>query len=283
MTVLFTHDKTDLTLAVPLTADEITYSAFLDYQQAEARFIEVNREHNTDRFDLVEAALIEAVRVICGPHVADLPFTANEGALGTMIEEGYQIGLGSDLSVLGLYAHLTVLLKTANYHGDLKPDNLPAFLVIEHGGKSYRVVGQQAARVMSSKPLTAGEAIEVSEYRRRHSEAVAARVQDGSALDFTLGLSEFAILVRRPGERLPSDDEKRERWITERRELLADLSLTDVMKVRFFLTAALLKLANDNSTDSLPKARPALIGLSGTKPKGTHSANVKRLPGRRGK
>ena len=278
MNVVFTgQDGQDLTLNIPVTAEEITYGQFCDYQQAEAAFIDANREHNESKPDLVEAALIDAVAIIAGPHIHDLPFAIGSESLGTMISGGYQIGFGSDLSVMGIYAHITVLLKTANYHGDLKPDNLPAFLVIKHDSKSYRVIGQKAARVMTDKAITAGEAIEASEYRRRHSKAVAARVQDGSALDFTLGLSEFSILVRRPGEQLPADEEKRDAWLVERRKLLADLSLPNVLKVRFFLIPALLKLAQGGNTSSLPKARPVPVGSKRTKTPGKLSATVKRL------
>jgi hypothetical protein len=278
MNVVFTgQDGQDLTLNIPVTAEEITYGQFCDYQQAEAAFFEVRWEPNESKPDLVEAALIDAVAIIAGPHVHDLPFSTLGESGDDMIRRGYQIGFDSDLSVMAVYAHLTVLFHTVNYHGDLKPDSLPAFLVIEHGGKSYRVIGQKAARVMTDKAITAGEAIEASEYRRRHSKAVAARVQDGSALDFTLGLSEFAILVRRPGEQLPADEEKRDAWLVERRKLLADLSLPNVLKVRFFLIAALLKLAQGGNTSSLPKARPALIGSKRTKTPGKLSATVKRL------
>lgn len=235
MTATTTLDGQPVTVTIPVTADEITFAQFCDYQPAEAAFIEANRNRDEVGFEQVQAALTDAVAIICGPGVHDLPFSTGTEPLGNMIKAGYQISLNTtELSVLTLYAHITVLLKTANYHGDLTPDNLPSFLVIDHGGKSYRVKSEATARVMTGNPLTVGEAVEAAEYRRRHSEAVAARVQDGSALDFTLGLSEFAILVRRPGERLPADEEKRERWIAERRELLADLSLTNVMKVRFF-------------------------------------------------
>jgi hypothetical protein len=278
MNVVFTgQDGQDLTLNIPVTAEEITYGQFCDYQQAEAAFIDANREHSESKPDLVEAALIDAVAIIAGPHVHDLPFNTLGESGDDMIRRGYQIGFDSDLSVMAVYAHLTVLFLTVNFQGDLKPDSLPAFLVIEHGGKSYRVIGQKAARVMTDKAITAGEAIEASEYRRRHSKAVAARVQDGSALDFTLGLSEFSILVRRPGEQLPADEEKRDAWLVERRKLLADLSLPNVLKVRFFLIPALLKLAQGGNTSSLPKARPVPVGSKRTKTPGKLSATVKRL------
>ena len=138
-------------------------------------------------------------------------------------------------------------------------DTLPYCLKIELNGTTFKVLRDRTARVLSGAPLTTGEAIEWHEYHREHGETKKKfkgfeEPDRASALDYTLGLTQVAILLRRFGEQLPVDDGARDRWLQRRRKLLADIDLQTVQDVRFFTVAALLRFAKGGGIASSPKA-----------------------------
>lgn len=282
MTVTIQTDGEPVDLVVPFSPDEITFAQFCDFQQAEAIFAKCNEDRESNTVDEILATLAEALQVLCGSAVFSLAASASGVKLDKMVDQGYTLTIGDDIGLLELYAHIITVLRSANYSERYQPEKLPFYLDVQHKSKTYRVRAANAARVLTNKPLTVGEAIEVLEYRRRHKQQRDTKKVDGSALDFTLGLSEFAILVRGKNERLPADEQKREDWIVARRELLKDLPLTQVMRVRFFLIAALLKSSGGNSTAFGPMDHPPLMPLPKQRRKGKTVAAVRNLLGRRG-
>lgn len=239
---------------IPIDAFEITFEAFSDWQPVEAKFVLSNRE---GRKEEAVALLTEAVAVICGNGVHNLPFSIEGDNLGGMIDGGYRVGLRDEVSVLRLYAHLVTVMRK-ELEPPLNENKLPDSIEINHGGKTFEVNHRSAVRIATNNPLTAGEVIETMEYNRRNSMAVKSGNLEASTLDFTLGLSVFAILCKQKGERLPAEEGARDLWIKKRRELLATISMADVMRVRFFLLTALRKSTKQTSTGSSAKVRQDL-------------------------
>lgn len=240
-------------LTVPLDTYGIAYEQFVDYQILERKFLELN---TSGKHNEALATLVEALTKICGPHVHMLPQTVEGDNLQAMVDQGYQLNLGDEVTLLRLYAHITVMLRAMDVQDKYAPDVIPASITIEHGGKEFRVIRDRAARIMSGRTLTVGEAIECQEYERRANLAKrGASPKEASILDFTMTLSQVAILLREPGEQLPSDEEERNQWIAERRNLLRSISLRDVIDLRFFLLAAFVRFMRRKNTGSTGKGR----------------------------
>ena len=242
MRVKFTLDGEDLEINVPYSLSEITFSDFCDFRQREAAYFE---RTNSDPV-AASALLADAVGAIVGDNAANLPF-AYEGD-ADFIDTDYRLGLGDPLSVLRLYAHFVGMVRT------YRPANIPNTLTLTHEGKSFSIVAGEALRVLSGRALTTGEAVEVLEYQRRAAAQIETDPKEIGNLDFTLGLTEFAILVRQPGERFPSDETDREKFINRRRALFASLDLEQVLAVRFFLLSTLTGSGKTRTTNFSGKA-----------------------------
>lgn len=245
----------ELELNIPMAAEEIEYRQFCDFQAEDIEFLEANQAEDRKE-PAIAMHLKNAVKAICGPATDHVPFGLGGDSITRLVQEKYRVKIGDDISVLRLYAHLCTVLKEANYVGDMTVENIPLFLDITHGGQKYRVIGNNAVRVMDDRPVRTAEFVECMEYKRLGAKSMKGRTKgEISSLHYTVAISQFAILVKQQGEELPEEEGARERWIKERRELLADLPLTDVMKVRFFLTATLSKSRNPASTVSFGKVR----------------------------
>ena len=81
-------------------------------------------------------------------------------------------------------------------------------------------------------PITVGESITLLEFDRR-----AGKILDkdyNANIDFNLGLEQFAVLLRKPGEHLPIDLNKRIKFIDARKQIAKQAPLWLILNVRFF-------------------------------------------------
>ena len=147
------------------------------------------------------------------------------------MDRKYRIKAGDELSILRLYVHILTIIR------EFKPTKIPRSYVLSKDGKTF-VIGAKAAAEMllgkSGGSVATGEALEILEYQRRYALALKNKPLEVGNLDFTLGLTEFAILVRQNGERLPWEKGDLDRFIQERREFFKDLPLDEVLSIRFF-------------------------------------------------
>ena len=266
MTLLTNIDGENHELPLPLDASEWHFGQFCDFRAYENRFHQVNARVESEALDskIAERAMAEALEKVVGPIIHELPVGLPGDDIAALFNENYRITIGTELSQTRIYAHLASIAVAceANSEEVLEKyplDTLPYCLKIELQGRQFKVLRDRTARVLSGQPLTTGEAIECHEYRRRYSEERPKikgfeQPDRASALDYTLGLTEVAILLRRFGEQLPADDGARDRWLNRRRDLLRDIDLQTVQAIRFFPVAALLRFARGGNTNSSPKA-----------------------------
>jgi hypothetical protein len=120
---------------------------------------------------------------------------------------------------------------------------------------------------MMNLSMTTGEVFECLEYQRRNKERREQHPTEVGNLEFSLGLSEFAILVRQPGEKLPSNKSQRRRFIERRREFFADLQLDKVLDVRFFFLRSLLRFGTIPSTSISGRVRHTVRSVKNLKGK----------------
>lgn len=222
---------------------ERTFEQFCDFKTAEVEFWRVARSENpSEEIDTREALRRALNHLILGNY--DLPYNVNSERLIDLQESGYLVNQGDELTLIRLYAHCLNVINS------FVPQEIPETFRFTHKGKNFEIEPKPAARMLTGISFTAGEAIEVLEYMKRAQEAVKKNPSQEGNIDFTLGLTEFAILVRQKGERLPAERPRLEKFISIRRELFKSLSLDKVLEIRFFFLNILLSLG------TIPTTRP---------------------------
>ena len=258
-------------LQVPITVDQIRFDDFCDFQAEERKYINICsppdiEEDNSNKeevdsweFPVDEAMkqLTIAVRVIIKGDIVNIPFSLDGENTTKLVDGGYSIKTGDDLSIIRMYAHIITMIRA------YKPSRIPETFSLRFKGLLFRLTRKSAITMLTGKALTIGEAVEVLEYQRRFAENIKNKPLEVGNLDFTLGLSEFAILVRKKGERLPWDRSLLNKFIEDRRKFFMDLPLSDVLSLRFFLLNALLIYAKIPITNSFGKVnRPRVKHIS---------------------
>jgi hypothetical protein len=236
--VTYEIDGQSRDLPIPTDASDILFSSWCDFKSSEAIFLTPpTKEEDTsnDQYGLRKAKeLLDMLATIYGPNVSDVPETVpgDDGAL--LLENGFVFAIGSELSAIRLYAHLVTTVQS------YVPAMIPKTFKLKHGGQKFFLKLEKTGRILADRPLSMGEGIEVMEYQRRAGEAFkSAMPKDIGNIEFTLGLTEFAILVRKQGEQLPANPGERDKFIATRRELFSSLKMDSVLSLRFFFLNAL--------------------------------------------
>lgn len=271
MILLFQVDEHGYSIDLPMHLSEVKFSDFCDFKAAENAYWEINKEADPEDPEPV-SALLRALKCVVRGDLEQIPFAGASDSYSDLIETGYQLRIGDEISILRIYAHLVVLVQ------EYKPETIPETLTLSWLGNAYTVHSGPTARILSGRYLTTGEAIEVLEYQRRAGKAVEATPGETGNIEFTLGLTEFAILVRREGEKLPSDRKELTRFINGRQKIFSGLPLDRVMDLRFFLLNALVKSRKTQITGS---SGTDLRAVSGSKNR-TRKRNAKKWRGKPG-
>lgn len=235
MTLLFEIDNEEQRIDVPLHPSEIPFSDFCDFRGAENAYWDINKEADPDDPEPVNA-LLRALKCVVSGDLDKLPFSIPGDDFQDLVDTGFQVQVGVELSILRVYAHFVVMVQ------DYKPESIPETFRLKWHGKKYIVKSGEAARVLTNRPLTTGETIEALEYQRRAGKAAELKPGEMGNIEFTLGLTEFAILVRKIGEKLPIERKDLDRFINQRQRLFKNLPLDKVIDLRFFLLNALVRL-----------------------------------------
>lgn len=234
---------------LPLAVSERTFGTWCDFRTAEAKYHESNAEEPPES-EIPIVRFIECLRVLVPGEIDNIPLSvgSEDDDFDDLRDSGYLIGLDEEISLTRIYAHLLNLVK--QYVPETIPDLVFTLSWPKLATDKYMIKSSKAARILRNRSLTTGEAIEILDYRRRADVAVSAVPDEKGNTEFTLGLSEIAILLRKPFERLPSDRRELDRFIKERRELFAEIPLNYILDIRFFLIAALLKSGQTTDSDS---------------------------------
>lgn len=211
----------------PTAVDQLTFEAFCEFRQDDHKFL--NAED-----DLAGGleAMMDAIRHLTKGPVEQLPYDIEGDQMSDLIKGGYQIEIGDEISIRRVYAHLVVLIQ------QYTPTQIPKSYKMRWGKMDFDVQREETAKILAGFALTTGEAIEVLELQRRASKRMETNPKDVGSIDFNLGLREFAILVRRKGERLPSRKKDRDQMIAQRIKLFKKLPLNHVLDLRFFFAAS---------------------------------------------
>lgn len=251
MKITFYHEDELYSIDCPIQVREIYFEDFCDFRTEERKYLFMCRppdlEEDGSNKDAVESwempvddaikQLVLAVEQLVKGDVREIPFSLPGEDVSQLINSKYRIQPKDDLTITRLYSHLLTIIQ------EYKPARIPATYILEKGGRRFVIASKPAAEILLNKTggkLATGHALEILEYQRRYAKALQDKPLEVGNLDFTLGLTEFAILVRQEGERLPWDKTELDDFIRERREFFRDLTLDEVFGVRFFLLNSLL-------------------------------------------
>lgn len=264
MRLFYELDGQSLWIDLPMSVNEIAFSSFCDFRTDEDRYFQFMRDGD---HEAAVVSFVETLSTMVDGDLQSLPLATHAKEFDERVEAKKLIVPGDDLTLNAIYAHLHVLMNTYT------PESIPKTFTLTKDGIGFEVTKGKAAAMVSNTPLTTGEVLETLEYQRRSLTAKDTLKLATGNIDFTLGLTEFAILVRKPGEKLPRG-KKLERFIAQRMEIFKTLPLNLVFDLRFFLINSLLEYGSGRKTGSSLKGRrrPA-------KRKPKHSA--KRKPKRK--
>ena len=234
---------------------ERTFEQFCDFRQAEAQYLKASREAREaepeEREKLEEQALghlVEAIRHMVEGDVDEVPVNAPGSA--DMVFDGYYIKPGDELDLWRLYAH------TVNTINSYQPGGIPEQFSIKIDGKEYHLAAG-AINIMAGQGYKVGETIETMEYQRRAESIVQAKPTEIGNIEFNLGVTELAILMREKGVELPAKEAQRAAYIEKQKQVFKDATLEDVLNLRFFLGNTLLATKKPRSIRTFGNRRQA--------------------------
>lgn len=261
--------STGAKINLPLTAHEVNWESFCDFKDQEQEYFKAQEDEDSQ---VAIVSITRALAYVYGEWIWDLPFSLDE-PIDKLFLGGFTVTLGEDLSIMRLYAHLNTIINT------FKPETLKdKVFKLVIGGEEYQLDQLKAAKFLTLEGVSTGEAIEVLEFRRIAEKNLEEKKFALGSMDFTLGLRELAILVRKKGEALPWNRKELESFLTERMQTFRTVTAGEVLTLRFFLINSYLLWLQNQTINSSGTARPIRVvqELSRKKP-----GIVKRRRGKR--
>lgn len=256
-------------LDIPFHASEVLWSTWSDFKIKENEYFEAaggnTDEEGTPKPDIREAtiALVEAVGIICGEGVKSLKFSIGEEEY-KLIDEGYMLKIGEEVTILKLYAHLITVIDK------FVPVNLQNVFRIKIGGAVFQIDKSRAASLFGFDSLSVGEAIEILEFMRVGREAVKLKRVSLGNMDFSMGLRQIATILRKPGEELPWNKKELEDFLDRRCKVFEPhVTAEQILTLRFFLINSFIasKITLDTSFSLKDRRDQTTYRIKAIKPK----------------
>lgn len=252
-------------MLLPVDPIELTFEQVEDFK-ALRRGMKPADENATELEKAEETVtyMLEALGALNLGAVSDLPLSLPGDDMKAMVEERFMIGmkflqgkckikgrtLKPELSVMRMYVHVCNMIDY------WQPKTVAATYKIKWKGEWYHINPQEAINALTGRVYTAGEAITVLELQKKTQAMIDNHGDKQGNLAFSLGLQEFAILMRKKDEPLPVNRRERIRFIDKRVKLFNDLPYSVVLKARFFLLRILTAYVKTQLTNSFLKDRP---------------------------
>lgn len=242
MILTFQLDGEEKKIDLPFSLKDISFSQFCDFRGLERQYWDLTGQDEVDVSKAIDK-LVEALSCVVKGDLDALPFSGDE-SYEDLIDRSYQVRPESEISIIHVYAHLVVMIQL------YKPELINKTFNWNWNNHKFVMNAGPAARVISGRPLTTNESIEVLEYQRRATSITEENPSETGNIDFNLGLTEMAILLRRPGEKLPTDRRHLTKFIAKRKKIFENINLEEVMNIRFFLLSACVNLLETQTTNS---------------------------------
>lgn len=248
------HKGKPFELDIPFSAHEMKYADVIDFRAHEQASFKANGEGK--ELDAL-ISLNSAVLSLVSGDLQYVPNYLDQEDAKTLIDNGYTIQPGEDVSMARLYAHLVSTVN--NYEPEeLKSDFSLDWYDLENDpcvrgqekkfSVTYYIDPERADRLLTEKAYTNGETIELLEFRKDIKANIEEKGDPQGNLAFTLSLAQMSILLRKKGEELPAQAQERKAFIDHRSKVFADLPYNIVLDVRFFLIGILIKSSQIQDT-----------------------------------
>jgi len=254
MKVFYQGDNGEIgTLDVPFHPAERTFEQFCDFRNDEGKYIQMTKKGEKFEISDVMNQVVKMLSNLVEGDLMQIPFRHGSESIAELFEKGYKLTPDTEnngLSVLRIYAHITTSFNT------YAPASIPDHFEIKQGEVSFICEPMEAAKKMVGMAYTTGQVIEVMEYQRRFVKTMNEKGHELGVgnMDFSLGMTEIALLCPMKGEKLPSDRHELDIWLGERRKVLRAVPLNVIFDLRFFLLNGLLTLKQIRITNFSLKA-----------------------------
>lgn len=245
-------------LELPMLKQDIRFKQYIEFMEEEQKFFDSFAKEVRDRdtvtydyviteediikdLDVIVGHLASAIGKICTGRLDELPVSVEDDSMQLLIDHGYTLKPGDDLSLMRLYAHcMTVLKGDVGDKADITVD-----YKLEWHGETYYIEPRRAYRMLANKRYTTGEVIEVLEFQRKIKQKMDNRKPGTmtSKWDFNLGLAEVSMLLRKKGEALKTNRADLDKFLHERMHIFQDLTLDIIFGIRFFLQSTIVEYA----------------------------------------
>ena len=232
-------------IPIPGSLEDVTLNRYIDF------LVECRKTEK-------DVSILNMTRAVSAFYGVDMDsiFSAATGAFEDRKASAWEV-------VMTLYGNACKIV------GEFKPQIYSGkFEQVQHQGETDHIPGV-VRTILANEPILPDleviEVIEASEAQRLFSQAVESRMSDsgeernpnagdpdGSYI-FTMYLKILASLLRKPGERLPTNDSEREAFIAQRVHHFSTISASVALDVDFFLL---------NTFDSYEKSLLANTSLS---------------------
>lgn len=231
---------------IPMSVHERTFENFCDFKGAKAKLDEIDEGEVFSPNDL-----IDILKHMVTGDLTKLPLGADVD-IEQLLESNYTITIDDltnqvEISLWRLFAHVVNVIKS------YVPESVPETFKLNFKGNNFLIKKRRVVTNMLQAPYTTGEIIEAREYQRIAEHNVSEVPKESGNIDFNLGLAEMAILVRQPGEELPSSKSKLTKFIDERKKLFRHMPLNHVLDLRFFFIYSLLSYESSQEPNSFGK------------------------------
>ena len=256
--------QTDEGLFIPMSCDELTFMQFIDIKAAEQKFFKASQpkveldedgneilieEENEYLAELEQKQatfqhMVEICGLACQGPIDKVLLAMPEDNAVDLFAEKFTFGPGDEVSLIRIYCHLVNMIEA------YQPRKIKSDFSFVWQGNEYCIDPNEAYNALTGISYTIGEAITALEFQRITHTLIDRKGDPEGNLAFTLGLKEFALLMRPKGHRLPVRKKDRTEYIGSQVKKFKYLPCSVVLDVRFFLLRTLMNLQKQRLTDT---------------------------------
>lgn len=235
-------------LDVPMLAEDITFGSYLDFLAARKKYYQADED---EKAGIAASALMQALQHVIQGDLELIPFVLPDD-----LGEGGFPSIVKGVSLARLENHI---LKVARQGEENKrPENAGKYVFI-YKGEEWFVGRKRATSFLTGMSFSAGEVIEVEEVLHLMDKLIEKRGDPNNSYLYERELRVVAILAQKPGFKLPFDIAERLAYVEKQMRYFADLPLSVVLDIRFFLQSTLNELVQSHDTITFLTARNPLL------------------------
>jgi hypothetical protein len=270
MKIRYKVDEVEYELEFPITIEEIKFKQFVEFRAAEDLFFKSNLEDEEGNpieteplqrsIDGIDRMLV-TLKALCIGDLKQLPLTVPNEDINELYKSGFCYTLNNlwseELTLIRLYVHCVNIIR--NYKTEDVFEEGKDY-VLNWKDNKYVINQDDSAKHLLGLSFTAGEAITTLEFQKKTHQVSKKHGDPEGNLAFNLGLQEIAVLLRKPGEKLPIQRRKRIKFIDKRAKIFEDIPLDIIMDVRFFFLRTLTRFIKTRFTNfSLKEDRTVIV------------------------